>query len=362
MSDVIPFMRAEGPQWLADEHLPMRPEPKENAWRTDGLPDSFEWWYFDALTPDGTVVVLTFYAKHPLDPRPGVQPLVRLHIQPAAGELMAIEIPVDPGQFSASKETCQVTAGGNSIESDGSSYRVKVSGTVDGKVLAADLKFTCLAPAWRPGAGKVYFGHENEQYFAWLAAVPDAHVEGELTYDEAPHLIVGHGYHDHNWGTIKFSDRFSHWHWGHGRAGRFNVVFAYMMTNAAHGAKPIPVFLLARGDSFLVEQGQPLRLEAPQPDVSLATAPPDDLTASWNWRGDEVILDLDKPDRTGFTYQSCVAPTRPTITADLSQPYDYDRFTARLRLKATLDGAAETAEGMVIGERFLVNVQTDPPV
>ena len=39
----------------------------EDGMRTDGSKGTYEWWYFDSHYPDGTILVIFFYSKSPIE-------------------------------------------------------------------------------------------------------------------------------------------------------------------------------------------------------------------------------------------------------------------------------------------------------
>ena len=77
-------------------------------------------------------------------------------------------------------------------------YSIKIdSNDFDG--FGFDIKLKSTIPPYRPQDGIISAG---DDFFAWLAAVPNGKVTGNLTYNNLNSNIKGHGYHDHNWGNI----------------------------------------------------------------------------------------------------------------------------------------------------------------
>jgi hypothetical protein len=243
--------------FLARENLRPAPEPCEDGWRTGEDPDSFEWWYFDAEFNDGTSAVIIFSTKEPVMRSGPLRPTVRVTITPGRtrGPLEQVGT-FERRDFKAQVSHCEVEIGPkNSIRSDDERYEVHA----EAGGLAVDLTFTRRLPPWRPDCGKMYFGHEGGPYFAWLAAVPFATVEGSLTYDGASHPVAdGIGYHDHNWGNVDLPKVFSHWYWGRAYIGEYSLIFVEMVASRAYGGQRIPIYMLARGGEIVAGRIAPL--------------------------------------------------------------------------------------------------------
>ena len=71
-----------------------------------------------------------------------------------------------------------------------------------------NVNLSSTIPPYRPQDGIINAGNE---YFAWLAAVPNGKVEGTLTFSGNEFNIKGDGYHDHNWGNIPLQKLFDDW-------------------------------------------------------------------------------------------------------------------------------------------------------
>ncbi|MBI3738752.1 MAG: hydroxyneurosporene dehydrogenase, partial [Chloroflexi bacterium] len=192
----------------------------EDGLRADTGRGSFEWWYFDAHFDDGSTAVIVFATKPLLERNGPLKPNVSVTITRPDGT-KAAQFPIFPAnQFSALKENCDVRIGPNWTRGNLHRYEVHV----EMNDLAADLTFTGLVPAWRPGAGKAYFG-DYDHYFAWLPSIPFGTVEGTLTYDGQTHHVKGAGYHDHNWGNVGLNEVMDHWYWGRAHLGDYTLIY-----------------------------------------------------------------------------------------------------------------------------------------
>jgi hypothetical protein len=52
----------------------------EDGSRVDGSRGSYEWWYYDSHYPDGTVLVIFFYSKNPINVGGGVKPMATMEL------------------------------------------------------------------------------------------------------------------------------------------------------------------------------------------------------------------------------------------------------------------------------------------
>ena len=55
----------------------------EDGSRVNGSKGNYEWWYYDSHYPDGTVLVIFFFSKMPIDVNGPIKPIssmeIRLH-------------------------------------------------------------------------------------------------------------------------------------------------------------------------------------------------------------------------------------------------------------------------------------------
>lgn len=55
-------------------------EQWEDGMRTDGSPNTYEWWYFDAHLDDGSTVVITFFTKPIFDVKKPLSPQITFNL------------------------------------------------------------------------------------------------------------------------------------------------------------------------------------------------------------------------------------------------------------------------------------------
>jgi len=255
----------EGTEFLQREGLSVMPEPWEDGLRMDPeSPGAFEWWYFDAhfddsstdLAARGSTVVIDIHVRPMVKRVLPEKPSIALTITRPNGTKLMHEIYFPSSKFSASKKACDVRVGPNWVRGDLHRYEIHA----EAQGMAADLVFTGIVPPWRPGAGKWFYGAPNH-YFAWLVAIPYGRVDGTLTYDGQTYKVKGTGYHDHNWGNVDLGRVMDHWYWGRARIGDYTLIFSEQTAAEEYGFARMPVFMLAKGDRILTDDGRFLTMK-----------------------------------------------------------------------------------------------------
>jgi CrtC N-terminal lipocalin domain len=242
---------------LADEpedyrRLGLTPDTVE-AWedglRTDPGPGSYEWWYFDAHLDDGSSLVIMFNTKNPMSPHRPLDPNVSVQLNRPGAERHAFAPHVPADQFYASKESCDVRVADNWFRGDLHYYEIHVAH----EDTTIDVALTAQVRPWRKGAGRVYFGENDEHYFAWLASVPQGTVSVRLSNGGETERLTGIGYHDHNWGDVAMPKLMNHWYWGRAQAGPYSVIASYSTAEHKYGDAEIPTFLLTKGEAIVAD-------------------------------------------------------------------------------------------------------------
>lgn len=215
----------------------------EDGIRTEAKSGSYEWWYFDSKYSDGSSLVIVFFTKPVTSFAKGLKPYVSLnYISPNGKELRTT---LESGDYSFSKERCDVRIGDCYIRGDLSHYDVYF------KNEEAECRLTLDAsvPSWRPESGHIYFGQKD--YFAWLPSVPEGAVNGTLKLKDEEITLCGTGYHDHNWGNKLMILLMNDWYWGRAKIGDYVVVSSYIYANKKDGYKATPIFMLAKDGEIL---------------------------------------------------------------------------------------------------------------
>ncbi len=211
-------------------------DPAQDAAHGDWLrrmPGAYEWWYFDALSDDGVwSLACIWFLGNPFSP------YYRLSAQGAQadpyehnalffalhrhGALHAYHFTrFSRAQVCADESrSANLQFGPNSLTSGEGVYRLHLADqNANRRSLLADVQFTApsvAAPAPPElGAGGATDG---DNHF-WLPAAPACRVAAELSLREAHNseaeriVFSGHGYHDHNWGTLPFAADIRDWYW-----------------------------------------------------------------------------------------------------------------------------------------------------
>jgi len=216
---------------------------REDGRRTPASQDTFEWWYFDGLLDDGTVVVVWFgdnwfYGSHKravsIDLTPPGKPT--LHV------MRTFEA---PGSFST--QSVDVEIGPHRFKGDLDTYAIHVDPADTGGI-GCDLTLRRRVASYRPATGYIEAG---DKFFAWLVAVPEGAVTGTLTVDGLTRQVTGSGYHDHNWGNVSPAKLFDNWWWGRGHSGGHTIIASEIHGKAAVGGTSVPLLFI--GDEQQVE-------------------------------------------------------------------------------------------------------------
>jgi hypothetical protein len=243
---------AATPADYATLHLGQKIAIWEDGRRTPSSADTFEWWYFDGLLDDGTVVVVWFgdnwfYGSH--------NRAVTMELTPPGKPTRRVMRTFDePGSFAS--DHAEIKIGPHQFKGDLDTYSIRVDPADTGGV-GCDLSLRRRVASYRPATGYIEAG---KQFFAWLVAVPEGAVTGTLSTDGETRQVAGSGYHDHNWGNVSPAKLFDGWWWGRGRSGEHTIIASELHGKSAVGGTNIPLFFI--GDEHRVE------VSAFGPDVS----------------------------------------------------------------------------------------------
>ena len=254
-------------QWLRSQEdyqqfgLGPKIDPWEDGYRSAKLADGFEWWYFDALLEDGTVVVAWVGHHWP----PGASGwLFCLETTPPEGQTVVKYSQFDQPDY-VGRDKTEVKIGQHLFEGDLDTYRIVVDPQSMGG-FGLDLTLTRRVPSYRPATG--HFG-SPEKYFAWLVAVPEGQVKGTITTNNITRQVTGSGYHDHNWGNIAPNELMANWWWGRATVGTYTVVMAELRARPELGGGEHPLMLVTspQGEvaNVLGRQELDLKEDAPKP-------------------------------------------------------------------------------------------------
>ena len=215
----------------------------EDGQRSEERSGSYEWWYFDSKYPDGSSLVIVFYTKPVTSFAAGFAPSATLNYINPNGKEIRTEVHSD--DFSFSKDECDVRIGDCYVKGDLNHYEIYFKN----EVAECRLTLDGSVPSWRPESGHILFGKRD--YFAWLPAVPEGRMQGELCLGDERITLDGTGYHDHNWGNKLMVLLMNDWYWGRAKLGDYVVVSSYIYANKKDGYKATPIFMLAKNGEIL---------------------------------------------------------------------------------------------------------------
>lgn len=220
----------------------------EDGARVDGRRGSYEWWYYDSHYPDGTVLVIFFYSKMPIAVGGGIKPIASVELTLPDGRKFSEEVYASIKKSRYAKDRCDVKIGDCYCRGDLRHYDV----VFRGKEISATLTLDGTIRAWRSQTGSIFFGDNEEHYFAWLPAIPEGKAVADITYDGGKTLhLEGSGYHDHNWGNISMMSLMHHWYWGRAKIGEYKVISSWITAEKKYGYKDHDVFMIAKGGEII---------------------------------------------------------------------------------------------------------------
>tara|TARA_S200000501_G_scaffold106475_1_gene99916 strand:+ start:1220 stop:2377 length:1158 start_codon:yes stop_codon:yes gene_type:complete len=218
----------------------------EDGARTDDSKNQFEWWYFDAELDDGSLVVAYFYKVHFLKD----QFFIGFnYTSPEKEDFFRLKY-FKSNEVSFQSDSCLVMMNKNSFAGNLNNYNI-VLDPDDFDGFGFSLNLQSLVGSYRPQDGIIQAG---DDYFAWLAAVPNGNVDGTITVDGKEKKIKGSGYHDHNWGNTPLQKLFKSWTWFRGKAGPYTVILAELNAVESRGGFDIPILFVADGNKVLVDK------------------------------------------------------------------------------------------------------------
>jgi hypothetical protein len=212
-------------------------EVREDGRRTPKSSDYFEWWYFDGLLDDGTVVVVWFGDNWLYGSQ---KRAVNIELTPPGKPTRRVMRSFDdPGAFATDQANIQI--GPHNFKGNLQTYAIHVDAAETGG-LGCDLVLRRRVASYRPATG---YDEAGDRFFAWLVAVPEGAITGTLTADGVTRQVTGSGYHDHNWGNVSPADLFDNWWWGRGKSGGHTIIAADIHGKAAVGGTDIPLLFVA---------------------------------------------------------------------------------------------------------------------
>ncbi|VUC27327.1 unnamed protein product [Clonostachys rosea] len=251
----------------------------ENGLRTHPEEHSaWEWWYFDTHLENGAKLVIVFLTKDYASPNTGLRPRLLIQLDTPGGRKWDVLKDFRPQDFKASKERCDVsftTPEGfvNFFRDDGTLENIEIVAQIQD--LDVTVKLAGKAPAWRPKTGQIFYGQDENQYFAWLPSIPYGDVKATYRISGEDKVSVsGNGYHDHNWGNVPLFNVVNHWYWGRGQVGPYTFISADIVHERAYDDKAITVFMLSRDGKIVADDGERVTFTMENSNFDAATRRP----------------------------------------------------------------------------------------
>ena len=209
----------------------------EDGLRTTGNKNEFEWWYFDAKLDNGALFVCYFYKVHFLTD----QYFIGMNYKSADNEEIFLMKYFDKENVSFLEDSCNVRMGDNYFIGNLKNYKISLS-PKDFDGFGININLTSSLNPYRPQDGII---RAENDYFAWLASVPDGEANVKLNINGEETEINGSGYHDHNWGNTPLQKLFDGWIWFRGKTDKHTVIAAELFTSDQRGGYDIPILYIA---------------------------------------------------------------------------------------------------------------------
>lgn len=219
----------------------------EDGLRTDGSKGNYEWWYSDFSFEDGTKCVVIFFSKSPIEADGPVKPQATIEVTFPNGTKYEDFVSCSIEESKFSKENCDVRVKDSHIIGDLKNYDIEFNGSK----IKAKISLQGTIRSWRSQTGSIFFGNNEEHYFAWLPAIPEGKAKASITLNDKTYNLIGSGYHDHNWGNISMLKLMHHWYWGRAKIGDYKVIASWITGEKKYGYKDFDVFMLAKNDKIL---------------------------------------------------------------------------------------------------------------
>ncbi len=212
-----------------------------DTWHPGKDPKAYEWWYFDALSDDGSeAIVVVFLDNFIYSPRYNAVngktevvgfPAVSCTYFSKGKRVYRAESEFSASDFKASDTTPECGIGKNRFRFEsaayGSGYVVKVDlPLAGGRRLQADLEWLSIESDF----GSAPFCYDETAH-CWNLVAPRCDVSGKIAVTDSRGRPVdgksfrGTGYHDHNLDNRWLANTVKEWHWGRAHYADLTAVF-----------------------------------------------------------------------------------------------------------------------------------------
>ena len=239
----------------------MAVKQSDDAWHPSQDRNYIEWWYFDLMNSDGSIVRGQFYISGNISRPRSVRTGIRAsYVKPDGTELI-IEKKFPLSSFKASTETCDVQIGNNFIKGNLSHYMLHI----EDEDKALDLELRAEIKGF---TSRACFGSESK-YMYWVVPQPRCQAKGVFKTANETLNIEGTGYRDHNWLNFPPMDFLAYWDWGRIYDKEFTLIFADIVTTKRFNNAEIKPLLIYDSDKMVYLTTEAARWNLTTGDISL---------------------------------------------------------------------------------------------
>ena len=194
----------------------------DDAWHPIEDPNYIEWWYFDIMNGDGSIIRGQFYISGDVSRPRRVRTGVRAsYVRPDGTELQ-IDEKFPYSSFKSSTEVCEVEIGKNFIMGDISHCELHI----ENGEKSLDLQLDAGVEGFKSHA---CFGDETK-CMHWVVPQPRGKAKGTFRTKDETLSIDGLGYRDHNWLNFSPLGVIAYWDWGRVYDEEYTIIFADIVT------------------------------------------------------------------------------------------------------------------------------------
>ena len=195
----------------------------DDAWHPIEDPNYIEWWYFDIMNGDGSIIRGQFYISGDVSRPRRVRTGVRAsYVRPDGTELQ-IDEKFPYSFFKSSTEVCEVEIGKNFIRGNISHCELHIENGEKSLDLQLDAGIEGIK-------SHACFGDETK-CMHWVVPQPRGKAKGTFRTKEETLSIDGLGYRDHNWLNFSPLDVIVYWDWGRVYDEEYTIIFADIVTS-----------------------------------------------------------------------------------------------------------------------------------
>ena len=239
----------------------MAVKESDDAWHPLKDRNYVEWWYFDLMNSDGSIIRGQFYISASIWRARNFMTGVRAsYVKPDGTELL-IEKKFPLSSFKASTETCDVQIGKSFIKGNLSHYTLHI----EDEDKALDLE---LRSEMKGFTSRACFGSESK-YMYWVVPQPRCQAKGTFKTRNETFNIEGIGYRDHNWLNFPPMDYLAYWDWGRIYDKEFTILFADIVTTKKFDSTEIKPLLIYDSNRMVYLSTETARWNLTKGDISL---------------------------------------------------------------------------------------------